>query len=142
MAFRDLFGLPVGGVYRYNDPDDSVVNGVGSRQVSGRRNHSVKCQENSTHICWAMNTASHFKLRPSWCGAEIPKNRKNTQNEEPHFNRHTNRERLARGRGSRKSFAKSDAASFTYRNTKRAAMPTNELEPRTLRLLWQKADCH
>ena len=27
MALRDLFGLPVGGVYRYNDPHDSVVMG-------------------------------------------------------------------------------------------------------------------
>jgi hypothetical protein len=27
MALRDLFGLPVGGVYGYNDPHDSVVMG-------------------------------------------------------------------------------------------------------------------
>jgi hypothetical protein len=27
MALRDLFGLPVGGVYGYNDPRDSVVMG-------------------------------------------------------------------------------------------------------------------
>ena len=27
MALRDLFGLPVGGVYRYNDRNDSVVMG-------------------------------------------------------------------------------------------------------------------
>jgi hypothetical protein len=27
MALRDFFGLPVGGVYRYNDPHDSVVMG-------------------------------------------------------------------------------------------------------------------
>jgi len=27
MALRDFFGLPVGGVYRYNDRNDSVVMG-------------------------------------------------------------------------------------------------------------------
>src|ERR1700730_6790729 len=71
-------------------------------------------------------------------------NRKTPHNEETYFGRYTNRWRVARGRGSRESFAESVGGSFAQSVggssgclTHPDALPRKQCERRSAQFLWQ-----